>query len=105
EPGASGIDTLLPLVLRLVEAEVLPLHRALATVTVEPARLLGLEGGRLGLGGVADLVVVDPVAPWFCTRETLTSRGHNSPFLGWEFSAGATHTLVGGRLIRAADRA
>lgn len=105
EPGASGIDTLLPLVLRLVEDEVLPLHRALATVTVEPARLLGLEGGRLGLGGVADLVVVDPVAPWFCTRETLTSRGHNSPFLGWEFSARATHTLVGGRLIRAADRA
>jgi len=105
EPGASGIDTLLPLVLRLVEDEVLPLHRALATVTVEPARLLGLEGGRLGLGGAADLTVVDPVAPWFCTHETLKSRGRNSPFMGWEFSARVTHTLVGGRLIRADDPA
>lgn len=99
QPGASGVDTLLPLVLRLVEDEVLPLRRALATVTVEPARLLGLEGGRLAVGGAADLTVVDPVSPWFCTAETLRSRGGNSPFIGWEFSARATYTLVAGRLV------
>lgn len=104
-PGASGIDTLLPLVLRLVEDEVLSLPRALATVTVEPARLLGLEGGRMAVGGAADLAVIDPVSPWFCTRETLRSRGHNSPFLGWEFSARATHTLVAGRLVHRPDEA
>ncbi len=101
--GASGLDTLLALVLRLVEEEVLPLHRALATVTLEPARLLGLEGGRLDEGAAADLVVVDPVAPWFCTGESLRSRGRNSPFLGWEFSARATHTLVAGRLVHQPD--
>ncbi|MEX0431132.1 dihydroorotase [Spiribacter insolitus] len=102
-PGASGLDTLLALVLRLVEEEVLPLHRALATVTLEPARLLGLEGGRLDEGAAADLVVVDPVDPWFCSEERLRSRGLNSPFLGWEFSARATHTLVAGRLVHQPD--
>ena len=100
-PGASGIDTLLALVLRLAEEALLPLHQALATVTIEPARLLGLEGGRIAEGAAADLVVVDPVAPWFCNSDNLRSRGGNSPFLGWEFSARATHTLVGGRLVHA----
>ncbi len=99
EPGASGLDTLLPLVLRLVEEEVLPLRKALAAVTIEPAKLLGLEGGRLAEGAAADITLINPGSPWFCTADTLQSRGHNSPFLGWEFSARATHTLVGGRIV------
>ena len=99
EPGASGIDTLLALVLRLVDEHVLPLQRALAAVTVAPARLLGLETGRLAVGAAADITVVAPHRPWFCTPETLGSRGHNSPFLGWEFDTRVTHTLVEGRRV------
>ncbi len=97
--GASGLDTLLALILRLVEDEVLDLHTALATVTCTPAALLGLENGRLAEGAPADITVVNPIAPWFCSSETLTSRGRNSAFLGWEFSARAQHTLVNGRLV------
>lgn len=97
--GASGLDTLLALILRLAEDGTLPLHKALATVTIAPARLLGLEAGRLTEGAPADIAVVDPNDPWFCTPETLRSRGKNSPFLGWEFSARVRHTLVGGRLV------
>jgi len=103
-PGASGIDTLLPLLLRLVEDEVLPLRKALAAATIEPARLLGLEGGRLAEGAAADIAVVDPADPWFCRPDTLQSRGKNSPFLGWEFSARVRHTLVEGRLVHSIDR-
>jgi dihydroorotase len=102
--GASGIDTLLPLLLRLVEDEVLPLRKALAAATIEPARLLGLEGGRLAEGAAADIAVVDPADPWFCRPDTLRSRGKNSPFLGWEFSARVCHTLVEGRLVHSIDR-
>lgn len=97
--GASGVDTLLGLVLRLVEDQVLSLHAALAAVTIAPARLLGLESGQLAEGAPADLAVVNPTAPWFCRLETLNSRGTNSPFLGWEFSAQVSHTLVDGRLV------
>ncbi len=104
-PGAAGIDTLLPLVLRLVREGVLPLQRALAAVTVTPARLLGLEAGRLETGAVADITVVAQNNPWFCTPETLRSRGHNSPFLGWEFDTRVTHTLVDGHRIHDASAA
>jgi dihydroorotase len=68
-------------------------------VTIAPSRLLGLEAGRLTEGAPADIAVVDPNKPWFCSPETLRSRGKNSPFLGWEFSAQVRHTLVGGRLV------
>ena len=97
--GASAIDTLLGLVLRLVEDEVVSLSAALASVTIAPARLLGLESGQLAQGAPADLVVVDPHSPWFCNAQTLNSRGANSPFFGWEFSARVCHTLVDGRLV------
>lgn len=104
-PGASGLDTLLPLVLRLVEEGVLPLAAALATVTCNPARALGLSAGRLAAGAPADLCLIDPDATWWCTPEALRSRGHNSPFLGWELAGRVTHTVVGGLLVHRNDQA
>ncbi len=99
EPGLSGLDTLLALVLRLVDEEVLPLLDALARVTVDPARILGLESGVLAPGRPADLCIFDPDAVWRVTPETLHSRGKNSAFLGWELTGRTVHTLVGGRLV------
>jgi dihydroorotase len=101
-PGASGLDTLLPLVLRLVDEGVTDLHRALASVTIAPAMVLGLDSGRLQVGAPADVIVVDPDTPWWCRPETLRSGGHNSPFLGWELTGRCTHAIVGGRLVHEA---
>ncbi|WP_435103041.1 dihydroorotase [Arhodomonas sp. AD133] len=102
-PGGSGIDTLLPLTLRLVEEGVLPLIDALARITTGPADMLGLPGGRLTEGAPADICLFDPDAVWWCRQETLRSRGHNSPFLGWELTGRATHTIVGGCLVHQGD--
>lgn len=99
DAGASGVDTLLALILRLVEDEVLSLQNALATVTIAPAQLLGLDSGQLAEGAPADIAVIDPNNPWFCHAETLKSRGLNSPFIGWEFSTRVRHTLVAGRWV------
>lgn len=99
EPGVSGLDTLLALVLRLVQEDVLALPRALATVTCNPARLLGLDAGHLTPGAPADLCLFDPDRPWRLTAEAMRSRGRNSPFLGWEFTGQVVHTLVGGRCV------
>lgn len=99
EPGAAGLDTLLALVLRLVEEEALALLPALATVTSRPAALLGLDAGRIAVDAPADVCVVHPQSPWWCRAADLRSRGRNSCFLGWEFSSRATHTLVGGELV------
>lgn len=98
QPGASGLDTLLALILRLVDDNVLDLHTALARVTCNPALAMGLDSGRLAIGAPADIIVIDPDAVWWCEPANLRSAGHNSPFLGWEFTGRVSHTLVGGVL-------
>jgi dihydroorotase len=97
EPGISALETLLPLTLRLVEEKVLSLPEALALVTSKPADILGLESGRLDVGATADVCLFDPAARWTLTEDQLVSRGHNTPFLGWEFKGRVCQTLAGGR--------
>jgi dihydroorotase len=103
EPGASGLDTLLPMILRLVEEGVTDRLTALATVTSAPATVLGLDSGRLTTGAPADICVIDPEAVGWCTPERLVSGAKNSPFLGWEVPGAVTETLVGGRLVHRRD--
>lgn len=99
EPGISGLDTLLPLALRLVDDGVLSLHRALAMLSSGPGELLGLDVGRIAEGEPADLCLYDPDTPWWLQAESMRSRGRNSPFLGWEFTGQVRMTLLGGRII------
>ena len=98
-PGISGLETLLPLTLKLVAQGVLDLSRALALLTSGPARILGLPLGSLEPGAMADICIFDPHAHWVPGPDSLVSRGHNSPFLGWELSGRVTHTLLQGRLV------
>ena len=97
-PGMSGLETLLPLTLRLVDDGLLSLREAIARVTCEPARVLGLEAGTLSPGRPADICVFDPEGRWTLTPDQLWSEGRNTPFFGWELKGRVTHTFVGGRL-------
>jgi dihydroorotase len=99
EPGISGLETLLPLTLRLVEQKVLNLPEAIATVTSRPADILGLDAGRLGIGATADICIFDPGAHWTLTEDQMVSRGRNTPFLDIKFKGRVVQTLVGGRLV------
>jgi len=99
EPGVSGLETLLPLALRLVEEGVLELGAAIALLTVRPAEILGLDAGHLSPESTADICVFDPDTRWTLTEKSLVSRGRNTPFLGWELRGRVTHTLVGGELV------
>src|SRR5690606_3763853 len=100
--GAVGLETLLAASLRLVhsgEVTMLGLFRALST---RPAELLGLEVGRLAPGAPADLIVVDPEAPWLCDAAELRSRSKNTPFDGARFQGRVLRTLVAGHTAYAA---
>ncbi|HEY8553369.1 MAG TPA: dihydroorotase [Burkholderiales bacterium] len=103
EPGISGLETLLPLTLRLVHEGLLTLPEAIALLTHKPADILGLESGRLNVGATADVCIFDPAERWRLTEDRLVSRGHNTPFLGAEFQGRVRYTLVGGRLVYEAD--
>jgi dihydroorotase len=99
EPGISGLDTLLPLALRLVEEGVLPLADLIARLTLSPATILGLPGGKIEPGEVADLIIVDPDPHWICSATNFISKGKNTPFEGWDFRGRVTHTLVDGNVV------
>lgn len=99
EPGISGLETLLPLTLKLVDDNLLPLNQAIALLTQGPANILGIDAGHLSTGATADICIFDPDTDWEFTEADIHSRGHNTPFLGWRFRGKVTHTLVGGKLV------
>jgi dihydroorotase len=103
EPGISGLETLLPLGLRLVHDGLLPLTDLIARLTSGPARILGRPLGTLREGSAADICIFDPDRAWTLRSEQLRSRGRNTPFDGWEFRGRVTHTLFRGELVYRLD--
>ncbi len=98
EPGATALETLLPLVLKWAHEARVPLVQALSRVTSAPARILAEDTGRLEVGGKADIVILDPQAHWTVGESTLVSSGKNTPFSGYELEGRARCTIVGGDL-------
>jgi dihydroorotase len=98
-PGISGLETLLPLTLRLVEEGILTLSQAIARVTSEPAKILAIGGGNLAIGGRADICVFDPVRRWQLRTQDILSQGRNTPFVGWDFAGQVIYTLLAGRIV------
>ena len=104
EIGATGLELLLPLTLAWAMQNEVPLPRALARVTSDPARILGLDCGRIAAGAPADLCVFDPAVKFTVSRERLKSQGKNTPFLGRALAGEIRYTLIGGHLAYSADR-
>lgn len=99
EPGISGLETLLPLSLRLAEDDILTLPEVIAYLTYQPAQVLDIEGGHLARGQRADICIFDPDCHWVLKPEEMISHGKNTPFSGWEFRGRVTHTLLEGRMV------
>jgi dihydroorotase len=99
EPGATGLELLLPLTLQWAREEGVPLAQALARITSAPAAVMGCPAGSLAAGAPADVCVFDPNAHWTVGAATLSSQGRNTPFFGLELSGRVRQTLVGGRVV------
>ena len=102
EPGATALELLLPLTLKWAQEDKVALPAALARITSEPARVLGLSSGHLGAGAEADVCIFDPDAYWKVDRGSLRSQGKNTPFLGLELAGKVRFTLVGGQIVHEA---
>jgi dihydroorotase len=108
EPGATGLELLLSQVLKWSTQDNIPLNRALQTVTSAAARVMGPlptlpaatrgGGGRIQVGGAADLCIFDPKATWVVEPATLRSQGKHTPFSGYELPGCVRYTLVGGQV-------
>jgi len=97
--GASALELLLPLTLKWAEEAGLPLSTALARVTCDPADILGISAGSLGVGSPADVCIFDPDEAWRLTPSALRSQGKNTPFIGYEMNGRVRATLVDGELV------
>ncbi|MEP6756786.1 MAG: dihydroorotase [Chthonomonadales bacterium] len=98
--GILGLETCFPVTyMKLVKTGVLTLNQAIDKMSCVPARLLGLQGGTLAPGSVADVTVLDLNKKWTITPESIHSKSKNTPFIGWEMEGGAAFTVVGGKII------
>ncbi|QYZ68209.1 dihydroorotase [Neotabrizicola shimadae] len=94
--GAVGLETLLPAALRLVHGGHIDLPTLFRALSLNPARRMGLDCGRLAVGAPADLVLFDPEAPFVLDRFTLRSKSKNTPFDGARLQGKVRATFVGG---------
>jgi len=97
--GIVGLETSLPLSLKLVDEGVLNLQQLIDKMSCKPSTILGLCRGTLKVGGVADITVIDPQKQWVVTEEGLASKSKNSPWLGETMTGAAACTMVGGKVV------
>jgi dihydroorotase len=99
EAGATGLELLLPLTLKWARESNCSLSDAIAKITVEPARILGIANGHLSPGHAADLCIFDPEQTWRVEPKALKSQGKNTPFNGMELQGKVCCTLVEGHVV------
>jgi dihydroorotase len=97
--GIVGLETSLPLSLKLVEDGVLDLNALVSLMSCNPAKILGIERGTLKPGAVADVAIIDQAKEWQVIAEKLESKSKNSPFLGWQMKGAAAYTIVKGQVV------
>ena len=97
--GISGIETSFGFaVTNLYKTGLLTLPEIAEKMSGAPARILGLEGGEIKEGGVADLTIADLDEKWVIEPEKFVSKGKNNPFAGYELFGAVKYTLVDGSI-------
>ena len=101
--GIVGLETALPLTLKMVDEKVITLQKAVDLLTHQPCRLFNLDKGSLGVGRDADIVIFNPKTQYTIEPEKFKSRSKNSPYKGWKVRGKVLHTLVAGKTVYSAS--
>jgi dihydroorotase len=99
--GIIGLETELGLFIDLLvhKHRKIDIRRLVEMYTVEPARLLRLDAGRLSVGAQADVTLIDPELEWIVNVDQFRSAARNSPFNGWKLKGRAVRTIVRGKTV------
>ncbi len=98
-PGMAGAATLLALGLGLARDEVVSIERLFFLLAANPARVLGIDAGRIAPGLPADIVMIDEAAPWQISAEKMAGRAGNTPFDGLPVQGRAIALFKGGNRL------
>ncbi len=97
--GISSLESLLPLLLKLVDDGVIDLAQGLALLNTKPAKILGLKTGSLAIDSQADICIFDPNLTWDVNADNWHSEGINTPFWGKTLKGRVTKTIQTGKVI------
>ena len=99
--GIIGLETALSLsIMELVGKNIISWVDLITKMSVNPARILGLEKGDLKKGSVADIVIIDPGKEYTYTKDSIESKSKNSPFINWILKGKAVLVFVGGQPVK-----
>ena len=94
--GATGLQTLLPAGLKLVQEGYLDLPKLFKKISLNPSKLVNSKCGELAEGCPADLVIFNPSIPFVVDRFSLLSKAKNTPFDGYKLCGKVLRTFVNG---------
>ncbi len=98
--GIIGLETALGMVFtQLVHPGLLTVTEAISKMTVNPAKIFGLDTGRLSVGHLADITIIDPDKIWVVDPSQFESKGRNCPFEGWKLKGKVVATIVAGKIV------
>ena len=98
-PGMAGAETLLALSLNLVRDNRISIGRMFELLATNPAKILGLNAGRLAEGFEADVILLDPDAPWQVDGDKMTALAGNTPFDKLPVQGRVRKMMKGGKVI------
>ena len=98
-PGMAGAETLLALSLNLVRDGHVTLNRLMTLLSANPARILGVNGGSFAAGSAADLIFVDPDAPWIVDSGKMAAQAGNTPFDRMPVQGRVRRIMKGGNFL------
>jgi dihydroorotase len=97
--GVVGLETSLGLALELVHRSLIDPPRLVQMMSLNPAALLRLDAGTVGIGAIADITVIDPNFEWTVSPEKFLSKSRNTPFSGMPLKGRAVLTIVNGEIV------
>jgi len=97
--GIVGLETALPLTLKMVDEKVISLEKAIDMLTFQPNQLFRLDKGTLGVGKVADITIFNEKMQYTIDPSQFRSRSKNSPYEGWKVRGKILRTLVNGKTV------
>ena len=98
-PGMAGAETLLALSLNLVRDGHISIGRLFDLIASNPARILGINAGQIAEGFEADLILIDPDAPWQVDGDKMTALAGNTPFDKLPVQGRVRKMMKGGKVI------
>lgn len=99
EPGISSLESFLPSIFEINDRFDIDLEILLKAVTINSAKIAGIQAGCLAIGDTADCIIVDPKAEWVFQISDIVSQGKNTPYIGKKMTGRCLKTIIDGKVV------